>query len=126
MNCVKRCIRICLMYSTRLLMGQYYEYYHISSVRLSLVIIAPNWPNEIFCTIPIVTCFLRFIYVCSDDDPQGRWDRLFQYVTMGTVIMIYENENRFTSLQKVPLSGGSRDFISVCFSFFTITHFNYV
>lgn len=37
------------------------------------------------------------------------------YVTMGTVIMIYELENRLTGSDKRPLSGGWRDFISVLF-----------
>jgi len=44
--------------------------------------------------------------------------RLFQYVTMGTVIMIYEYTKTVLRTYKRPMSGGLRDFISVLFCFF--------
>lgn len=50
--------------------------------------------------------------------------RLFQYVTMGTMIMIYEYTKTVLLAYKRPMSGGLRDFISVLFCFFTITLFN--
>jgi len=45
--------------------------------------------------------------------------RLFQYVTMGTVIMIYEYTKTVLRAYKRPMSGGLRgDFTSVLFCFF--------